>query len=454
LPVLFGTLSFLFLIAAFIGALFTLNALAPARRWWPLVGPGFFASWLTGELAPHHLFWQAVATGLFLWAGALAQWPGWAALGLVAASWTGLVVLLTEARKARGVMEAALLETLGADYREAIAADLRTDLDETWSLRQRLIPLPMWDRRVERVRNIVFHRAGGVNLRLDVYRPRGVAGGTRASEAGALEGGKRPEGEHGRRGLRPTILHVHGGAWVLGRKDDQGVPLAHRFAAHGWVCISANYRLSPRFTFPDHLIDVKAAIAWIREHGAEYGADPDFVVITGGSAGGHLAALAALTPNDPEYQPGFENVDTTVQACVPFYGVYDFTDRRGHWQRTILRRLLERHIVKKRFADALAEFEKASPMSRVSPEAPPFFVVHGKRDTLVPVAEARLFVELLRAVSRAPVLYAELPGAQHAFEVFPSERTGHALAGVERFLAWVYTGWRARKAKDEKQIAA
>ena len=77
-------------------------------------------------------------------------------------------------------------------------------------------------------------------------------------------------------------------------KDDQGKPLAHRMAAHGWVVVSANYRLSPRFAWPDHIVDVKAAIRWIKEHGAEYGADPDFIAITGGSAGGHLAALAAI----------------------------------------------------------------------------------------------------------------------------------------------------------------
>ena len=93
--------------------------------------------------------------------------------------------------------------------------------------------------------------------------------------------------------------------------------------------MTANYALSPKATFPDHLIDVKRALAWVKEHIAEYGGDPGYVVISGGSAGGHLSSLAALTPNRPEYQPGFEAVDTTVQACVPFYGVYDFTNRDG-----------------------------------------------------------------------------------------------------------------------------
>lgn len=412
----------LFLLATVVGAMFTMNALRPAQKWWPLVGAGFFASWITGELAPHHLFWQAVATAVFVWAGALTGWPGYVAIGLVVGSWIGLVVLVTEARRARGVMMAALTEQLGEGYEGEIDPALRASLDEGWSARQRLLPLPIWDGRVELIRNIVYRRVGGLNLKLDIYRPR----------------------HH--RGPCPTVLHVHGGAWMVGSKDDQGKPLAYRLAAHGWVVVSANYRLSPRFAWPDHIVDVKAAIQWIREHGAEYGADPDFIAITGGSAGGHLSALAALTPNNPAFQPGFEGADTRVQACVPFYGVYDFTDRRGIWRHSLLRPMLEHRIVKRRFKEAPDVFEQASPMSHIRPDAPPFFVIHGTRDSLVPVAEARLFVELLRGASKAPVLYAELPGAQHAFEVFPSERTGHALMGVERFLAWTYSAWKAKRA--------
>src|SRR5690349_8675258 len=122
-------------------------------------------------------------------------------------------------------------------------------------------------------------------------------------------------------------------------------------ASLGWVCVAINYRLSPRATFPDHIIDVKRAIAWVKANIAEYGGDPDFVVITGGSAGGHLSALAALTPNDPEYQPGFEDADTTVQACVPFYGVYDFTNRKGVGRQD-MRGFLGRLVIKRRFSEA------------------------------------------------------------------------------------------------------
>jgi acetyl esterase/lipase len=220
----------------------------------------------------------------------------------------------------------------------------------------------------------------------------------------------------------------------------------HHLAARGWVCVSADYRLSPRATFPDHLIDVKQAIAWIRAQGAEYGADPNFLVVTGGSAGGHLAALTALTANEPEYQPGFAEVDTAVDACVAFYGVYDFTDRHGIWPDEGLRRLLERRVFKARFASARDAFDRASPLSRLHPDAPPFFVLHGTHDTLVPVEEARRFCAAFRQAARAPLVYAEIPGAQHAFEIFPSVRCALVIGGVERFLAWVYEGFLRRRA--------
>ena len=96
---------------------------------------------------------------------------------------------------------------------------------------------------------------------------------------------------------------------------------------------------------------MKQALRWVRENIAEYGGDPGFVAITGGSAGGHLCALAALTANQPEFQPGFEEVDTTVQAAVPFYGAYDFTNSQGHAMGAGLVSFLERLVFKKKLAE-------------------------------------------------------------------------------------------------------
>jgi acetyl esterase/lipase len=104
---------------------------------------------------------------------------------------------------------------------------------------------------------------------------------------------------------------------------------------------------------------------------------------------------------------------------------------------------IEKVVLKKPLETQREEWEKASPLHRIRPDAPPFFVLHGTHDSLTSVEEARLFVELLRKNSRAPVCYAEMPGAQHAFEVFHSWRTSHVVRGVERFLSWARAEDRA-----------
>jgi acetyl esterase/lipase len=230
----------------------------------------------------------------------------------------------------------------------------------------------------------------------------------------------------------------------MGNKQGQAYPLMSHLAEHGWVCVSMAYRVSPRSTWPDHVVDVKRAIAWIKENIAGHGGDPGFVAVTGGSAGGHLAALAAVTPGAPEFQPGFEDADTRVQAAVPFYGVYDLTDQHGrrdtlaHWEKTVL---------KEPIALARASYEAASPLHRVSGDAPPFFLLHGTHDVLLRVEQARLMARRLREASAAPVVYAELPGATHAFDTFGAPRATAAAEAVERFLGVAYGDrLRARQA--------
>lgn len=378
----------------------TLAAYRPARRSKLFFLPSFFLGWLTIELAAHVIVVQAFWAVLMVWFGALDAWPGRAGLALAVVSWVLLAVCVAQARRSAVVMREVLADLAGDEPGPKVPLRLKM--------------FPFWQRRpeVRIVRNLEYHRVGRKRLKLDVYQPRDAAPGDR----------------------RPAVLQIHGGAWVLGDKREQGIPLLTHLAANGWVGFNANYRLSPRATFPDHLVDLKRAVAWIRRHAAEFGADPDHLVVTGGSAGGHLAALVALTANDPRYQQGFEEVDTSVRAAVPFYGVYDFTNRSGAFDDTFRRWLLEPHVMKARFEDEPGKFVEASPIDRVHRGAPPFLVIHGDRDTLAPVSDARAFVERLRAVSAEPVLYAELHGSQHAFDVFPSIRTGHVIEGVERFL--------------------
>jgi acetyl esterase/lipase len=230
-------------------------------------------------------------------------------------------------------------------------------------------------------------------------------------------------------------MQVHGGGWTGGNRRQQARPLMDRMAAAGWVCVSVSYPLAPRATFPEPLIALKQAIHWMRTTGATYGIDPGFVAVTGGSAGGHLAALLALTANRSEYQPGFAGVDTEVQAAVPVYGIYDFLNRnqtRDDWA------VIPRGVMKLPQTGNEARFQEASPLDQVHSDAPPFLIIHGSHDALVPVAEALQFVELLGELSNEPVGYAEIPGATHAFDIVHSLRTHYMISGVQRFLEAMY----------------
>jgi acetyl esterase/lipase len=215
----------------------------------------------------------------------------------------------------------------------------------------------------------------------------------------------------------------------------------YHLAERGWLCVAINYRLSPDAAFPAHIIDVKKAIAWIREHIDAYGGNPDFIAITGGSAGGHLSSLAALTPDSAEWQPGFEEADTSVQAAVPFYGVYDFLDRNNIRPEMSMEGVIADRVIQCKREENPELWDKGSPLSHVRADAPPMFVIQGTHDSLVWVEEARAFVSALQAVSQQPVAYAELPGAQHAFEIFHSVRTDHTVHAVGRFLECVHARW-------------
>lgn len=239
----------------------------------------------------------------------------------------------------------------------------------------------------------------------------------------------------------PTLMYLHGGSWTGGDPHAQSRPFIHHLAKNGWLVATVGYPLSPSATFPDHLIGVKQALAWLRTEGA--GVDPDRIAIAGGSAGGHLAALAALTPNRPEYQPGFEDVDTSVIACVALYGIYDFLNRnrtRHDWP------LIPKIVMK---ADPIldeAKFRAASPLDQVDADAPPFLVIHGSHDSLVPPGEARAFVEALRKDSRRDVQYLEVEGAQHAFDAVSSPRSRRVAAVAAEFLIT----HAARRAEDRQ----
>ncbi|MBM7515144.1 alpha/beta hydrolase [Nocardioides nitrophenolicus] len=411
-----------------ITAALTANAIRPVPGFRSGI-PAFFAGWLTGELAPH-LLGLTVADAAAHATGSRRSWRGLALAGLSSA---GLGYLIRQSRQAVDDAESALVEGLGVDYVEELdAKPTPADLATPW----RRLANPFAFGRAARRAGVEVHR----DIPFAPYGRRGMLD-VYTSEVTPAAGA-------------PVLLQVHGGGWTIGNKEQQGLPLMQHMAARGWVCVAINYRLAPRDPWPAQIVDVKAAIAWIREHIAEYGGDPSYIAITGGSAGGHLTALAAVTPNAPEFQPGFESADTSLQAAVPYYGVYDLAGASGLRTAELMRdKFLAPVVFKRSPRSERAVFEQASPLLRVTADVPDFFVVHGSRDTLVDVGQARAFVAALRATSKRTVTYAELPGAQHAFDIFPSIRSQHLVRATERYLHWHWNGWRRERSSTGAEDA-
>lgn len=382
------------------------NAVQPLGRDGYVTLPVFAFGWPTSEAAPVVVgasVLDALRRGL---RGDFKGRRGRLALALTALSWGLLGFVYRRAARSQHYFEDPLRNTLGADYYDIAVRERRK-------------------------------RPGGV-LRTSWTRRRYVTksdivryGPHRANVADVWHRADLP-----RDGKAPVLLQVPGGAWAIGMRRPQAYPMLSHLADEGWVCVSMAYRVSPRNTWPAHIVDVKRALAWVKEHIADYGGDPNFVAISGGSAGGHLAALAALTPNDPEWQPGFEAADTSVVAAVPIYGRYDWFSTKGSGRPEFIS-ILQRYIVKKRFSQNRQVYLDASPLTKVRPDAPPFFILHGEDDSIIPVCEGREFAETLSQKSDNVVAYAEIPHAQHAFDFFGSPHGHYTATAVAHFLDWV-----------------
>jgi acetyl esterase/lipase len=288
------------------------------------------------------------------------------------------------------------------------------------------LPFSFGGSRVQRVKNVAYGPAGRENC-LDIYQPLQL-----------------PDDP------MPILIHVPGGAWVSGSKNQQGLPLLNHMAAQGWTCFNINYRLGPKSRFPAMLEDVLRAIAWVKSNARDYGANPDFIAITGGSAGGHLLSLAALLRDRERFQPGFEQIDTRISVAVPIYGRYDFLNSFQLLPGEGLEPFLTAKVMPGSRQSCPELWELASPQRLVHADAPPFLVIHGSADSMIPVEEARGFVRELRAASNEAVDYAELPGAQHGFDMLCTSWAMPTVYAVRRYLDAHYAAHlHATKSENE-----
>ena len=393
---------------------------------WAMFGTALLAT----EMAWIWLPLQVLIAWLLSLGGALDSGLGSFAMFVLAITWVGLVWSIWMSTKAEATVEAALSQGLGRGYRNEIPLSVQTHLRQEVSFKDWCRPIAMRRSDVEVIKHIPYG-PGGVRQQLDIYRPRFIP------QEGC-----------------PVLLQIHGGAWMMGDKAGQALPLMYELASRGWICVAANYRLSPSVGFPTHLLDCKSALCWIRENGREYGMNPDFVAVTGGSAGGHLSAMMGVTGNQPEFQPENPDTDTSVQACVPFYGVYDLLVRYNqHPNRQVYERFLRGKVIYESPQENPELWEQFSPIAQIQPDLPPFMVLHGTHDSLAVVNEGRVFSQKLRETSLNPVVYVEMPGAEHAWEAVHSLRTEHTVDGVHRFLEWARASRAAKMARADTEAS-
>jgi len=295
----------------------------------------------------------------------------------------------------------------------------------TWILGGRVVPgplpphadaaVPALDTRMD----VVYGEAGGQLLKLDFAKPT-VCRGQRV----------------------PVIVYIHGGGWRSGSKsgafDLDVVKMGFQL---GFAVASLDYRLAPKFHFPAQINDCKLAVRFLRGNAADFGIDPARIGAAGGSAGGHLSALLAVTDErDGLEGPGLEGISSRILAAVDEFGPTDLTDVASQTTSegmSMVTDLLgcDPNICQDR---ALA----ASPLAYVSPDDPPILIIHGDKDTLVPYRQSELFAERLRIAGNACALI-KVRNAEHGLipspitaTVYPSFATiDHlGLAHLARYL--------------------
>lgn len=275
-------------------------------------------------------------------------------------------------------------------------------------------------------------------------------------------------------GVTPTglaVIYIHGGGWRVGDKDLMTRTFFRRLAAQGHMILDIAYTLWPAGDIPTMIAEVKEAVLWMKDHSREYGLDPERIVLMGGSAGGHLALLAAYTSENPSLPPLSGEGDASVRGVVAFYPATDFSTLQAPtagqapgpesaWSGALdtlsdagLARIFDLHgddldsdLSFRDFVPAIMggtpdeipeTYRLLSPVHHVGPHCPPTLLLHGTDDIfgLTP-AVRRLHQELL-GVGATSILV-EFPHAEHAFDlVLPrvSPVAQAAAYDVERFLA-------------------
>jgi acetyl esterase/lipase len=213
-------------------------------------------------------------------------------------------------------------------------------------------------------------------------------------------------------GPRPLIVWVHGGAWLGGSKER---PQALPFVDKGYAVASIGYRLSQHAIFPAQIEDCKAAIRWLRANAGKYGYDPNRIGAWGASAGGHLVALLGTAGDVNEFDVGpNKGVSSRVQAVCDFFGPTDFTKMSSFWSTMNhdANDSPEAKLIGGPVQQNKDKVQRANPITYVTKDDPPFLIVHGDKDPLVPHNQSEILDEALKKAG-VEVTFYTVPGGGH-----------------------------------------
>jgi acetyl esterase/lipase len=380
-------------------------------------------------------------------AGSLIGWLFKAPLAQI----SGLIGLLIAGDYLReiGMPHDQFTKAFGIGWEEKIPAELKTRwLKKRTPFKMPPQPEPIWQRDIP-----FFHPAGREKpLLCDIWQP----------PAGAARSGL-------------GVIYLHGSGWHLLDKDCGTRPFFRQLAARGHVVMDVQYRLCPEVGLVEMTGDTRHAIAWLKEHAGDYQISPEKIVIGGGSAGGHLALLAGLTPDDPRLVPGaLQGRDLQVCGIYSYYGPTDMTayDRHAgaflpgpedlnHTEGpldALMTRLTDQliqvedqninishqemmvNLLGGNPSDVPEMVALASPVNHITQKSPPVILFQGQDDALVPAEATRDFYGRLRMMG-IPAIYNEYPMTEHAFDVVMLQQfSPPALASLydlERFLAFL-----------------
>ncbi len=257
----------------------------------------------------------------------------------------------------------------------------------------RPVAAPVLPEGTKALRNIAYVPNGHERQKLDLFIPPGA---------------KDP---------LPLIIWIHGGAWKAGSKEQ--CP-ALRYLSRGYAVASVNYHLSQHAIFPAQIKDCKAAVRWLRTHAKEHNLDPRRFAAWGSSAGGHLVALLGTSGDVKEFDQG-ENlsVSSRVQVVVDFFGPTDFTQMSKFSLTNApfdhdAADSPESQLIGGAVQQNKDKAAKASPLTYVSKDDPPFLIMHGNRDNLVPYQQSELLRDALKKAG-VEVTLKIVEGAGHGF---------------------------------------